>query len=293
MPSIFGALAGCVAICLAAPAALAAVAAIDDSNRTITLQAPARRIISLAPHTTEMLFAAGAGAYVVGVTEYSDYPPAAKRIASVGSGISLDLERILQLKPDLVVGWDNGAAAAQLSKLEALGIPVFKSDPHDFPAIASSLERLAHLAGSDAAGHAAASSFRARLQRLEAAYRQRPALRVFYQIWRAPLMTLNDRTTPSAALRLCGAQNIFGKLPQLAPAVSMEAVLKENPDVIVASSGEQDDVFGIWRRFPNLKAVAKDNLLLVDGGVLNRSGPRILDGVEALCRQLDTIRNKR
>ncbi|HJV51004.1 MAG TPA: cobalamin-binding protein [Noviherbaspirillum sp.] len=272
--------------------AFGAVSVVDDTQRTVTLPAPARRVVSLAPHTTELLFAAGAGAYVIGVTEYSDYPPEAKRITSVGSGISLDLERILQLKPDLIVGWNNGMTAAQLAKLETLGIPLFKSEPHGFQAIASSLERLAHLAGTDATGRAAAASFRARLQRLEAAYRQRPRLRVFYQIWRAPLMTLNDDTTPSAALRLCGAQNIFGQLPQLAPTVSMEAVLKEDPDAIIASSGEQDDVLGIWHRFPNLKAVAKGNLLLIDGGMLNRSGPRILDGVETLCRQLDVIRGK-
>lgn len=290
--SLTSALAAGVLLC-SAPVVIAAVSAVDDTQLTVTLPNPARRIISLAPHTTEMLFAAGAGAYVVGVTEYSDYPPEAKRIASVGSGLTLDLERIVQLKPDLIVGWNNGSAASQLAKLDTLGIPVFKSEPHGFSAIASSLERLAHLAGTDAAGQAAATSFRAHLQRLESTYRQRPALKVFYQIWRSPLMTLNDDTTPSAALHLCGAENIFGKLPQLAPTVSIEAVLKADPDVVIASTGEQDDVFGTWRRFPKLKAVARGNLLLVDGGLLNRSGPRILDGTETLCRQLDAVRNKR
>ncbi|WP_210411813.1 cobalamin-binding protein [Noviherbaspirillum sp. UKPF54] len=287
------ALAAVALLCAAAQPAVASVSAVDDTQRTVTLPGPARRIVSLAPHTTEMLFAAGAGSHVVGVTEYSDYPPEAKRIASVGSGISLDLERILQLKPDLIVGWNNGSAAAQLAKLDALGIPVFRSEPHGFSAIATSLERLAHLAGTDAAGHAAAASFRARLQGLDAAYRQRSRLKVFYQIWRSPLMTLNDATTPAAVLRLCGAENIFGGLPQLAPTVSIEAVLKADPDVVIASIGEQDDVFGTWRRFPQLKAVARGNMLLVDGGILNRSGPRILDGAETLCRQLDAVRNKR
>ncbi|WP_332309946.1 cobalamin-binding protein [Noviherbaspirillum autotrophicum] len=291
--SLIPSLAAWALLCAAALPAFAAVSAADDTQRTVTLRSPARRIVSLAPHTTEILFAAGAGAYVVGVTEYSDYPPEAKRIASVGSGISLDLERILQLKPDLIVGWNNGNSAAQLAKLDTLGIPVFKSEPHGFADIASSLERLAHLAGTDAAGHAAAASFRARWQRLEATYSRRPTLKVFYQIWRAPLMTLNDKTTPSAVLRLCGAANIFGGLPQLAPTVNIETVLQANPDAIIASSGEQDDVFGAWRRFPKLKAVAHGNLLLVDGGLLNRSGPRILDGAETLCRQLDAVRDKR
>jgi len=180
-------LAGCAMAlqALLAPAgALGAISVVDDANRTVTVAAPARRIVSLAPHATEMLFAAGAGAYIVGTTEFSDYPPEAKRIPSVGSGVSLDLERIIALKPDLVVGWNNGMAATQLARLEPLGIPIYKSEPYDFAAIALSLERLARLAGTDATGDAAAASFRTRLQRLRATYQKRHNARVFYQIWR-------------------------------------------------------------------------------------------------------------
>jgi iron complex transport system substrate-binding protein len=277
----------------AAVQAGAAVSVVDDTGRTVTLQQPARRIVSLAPHTTEILFAAGAGPYVIGVTEFSDYPPEAKKLPSVGNGVSLDLERILQLKPDLIVGWNNGNAGAQLVKFESLGIPLFKSEPHDFGTIASSLERLAHLAGTDATGNAAARDFRTKWKQLESAYGSRPKLRVFYQIWRSPLMTLNDATTPAAVLRLCGAVNIFGGLPQLAPTVSVEAVLKADPDVLAASLGENDDPLAQWKRFPTMKAISRGNLILIDGNLLNRSGPRILDGAEIVCKQLDALRAKR
>lgn len=283
----------CVAALLCgATQANAAVSVVDDTGRTVTLQQPARRIVSLAPHTTEMLFAAGAGPYVVGVTEFSDYPPEAKKLPSVGSGVSLDLERTLQLKPDLIVGWNNGNAGAQIAKFESLGIPLFKSEPHDFAAIASSLERLAHLAGTDSTGIAAAKDFRVKWKQLESSYGNRPKLRVFYQIWRNPLMTLNDAATPSAVLQLCGAENIFGGLPQIAPTVSVEAVLKADPDVLVASMGENDDPLAQWKRFPKMKAVERSDLLLVDGNLLNRSGPRILDGAEIICKQLDALRRK-
>ncbi|OWW19833.1 cobalamin-binding protein [Noviherbaspirillum denitrificans] len=273
--------------------AQAAVTVIDDARRSVTLPAPARRIVSLAPHATEMLFAAGAGAYIVGVTEFSDYPPEAKRIQSVGSGVSLDLERIIQLKPDLIVGWNNGMAAGQLAKLETLGIPIYKSEPYDFPAIAHSLERLARLAGTDATGQAAAMAFRQRWKKLQDTYQRRRSVTVFYQIWRSPLMTLNGSHLVSSALRLCGGENIFARLPQLAPTVSEEAVIKADPEAIVASSGEQDDVFAPWRRFPGLKAVAGGNLISIDGNLMNRAGPRILDGTEDLCRKLDAVRAKR
>jgi iron complex transport system substrate-binding protein len=285
-------LAGCALALLALAPAFGAISVVDDAKRTVTLSAPARRIVSLAPHATELLFAAGAGAHIVGVAEFSDYPPEAKHIQSVGSGVSLDLERIIALKPDLVVGWNNGMAATQLARLEPLGIPIYKSEPYDFAAIAHSLERLARLTGTDAAGNAAAAAFRARLQRLRDTYQKRRTVRVFYQIWRSPLMTLNGAHLVSSALRLCGGENIFAGLPQLAPTVSIEAVLKADPEAIIASSGEQEDILAAWRRFPTLKAVARDNLMTIDGELVNRAGPRILDGTEALCQRLEAARGK-
>ncbi len=285
-----------LAVCAVAFAPLAsalAAAVIDDAKQSVTLPAPARRIVSLSPHTTEMLYAAGAGSYIVGVVEYSDYPPEAKNIASVGSGVALDLERIMRLKPDLVVAWSSGNSAVQIKKLRELGIPVFESEPREFITIATSIERLAKLAGTEPIGRAAANAFRAQLQRIQSNYQQRPKVSVFYQIWRTPLMTLNGAHPVSIALRMCGAENIFAKLPQLAPVVNTESVLQANPDVIIASSGEQEEVLAGWLRFPHLKAVARDNLLLIDGGLMNRSGPRILDATEMLCKQLDTARSKR
>jgi iron complex transport system substrate-binding protein len=273
-------------------ASLAAVSVVDDTDRNVTLAAPARRIVSLSPHTTEMLFAAGAGPYVVGVVQYSDYPPEATRITSVGSGVALDLERILRLQPDLVVAWKSGNSAVQVGRLRAMGIPVFESEPRDYQTIADSLERLARLSATEAVGRPAAEAFRARLARLQATYRERSPLTVFYQIWRTPLMTLNGEHMVSLALRLCGGRNIFEDLPVLAPTVSVEAVVKADPDLILASGGEQDDVLAQWRRFPGMKAVARDNLRIIDGGLMNRSGPRILDGTENLCRELDAARER-
>jgi len=270
----------------------AAITVIDDAGRSVTLPAPARRIVSLAPHVTELLFASGAGSQVVGVTEFSDFPAEARRIASVGNGVTLDLERILALKPDLVVGWNNGNAAAQLAQLEALGVTVYKSEPYHFADIASSMEKLARLSGTDATGQDAANRFRQRLQRLQDSYQQRRKLRVFYQIWRTPLMTLNGAHMVSSALRVCGAENIFSGLKQIAPTVSIEAVIKADPEAIIASGGEQDDVLAGWKRFPGMTAVKRGNLVLIDGELLNRSGPRILDGTEALCKRLDAVRVK-
>lgn len=272
--------------------ALASVSATDDTGRTVTLNAPAKRIVSLAPHATELLFAAGAGGAIVGVTEFSDYPEQARRIASVGNGQSYDLERILALKPDLVVGWHTGTAAGQLARLEALGIPVYRSEPRSYDAIAGSLEALGRLGGNAGGGKAAADAFRTRLEGLRERYRDRSRMTVFYQIWRAPLMTLNGSHLVSSALQLCGGDNVFAALPQLTPTVSEEAVIKADPQAIIASTGEQSDVLAGWKRFDGMRAVRHGNLLTVDGSLLNRAGPRVLDGTEQLCRLLDRVRGR-
>jgi iron complex transport system substrate-binding protein len=275
-------------------AAQAAISVTDDSGHKVTLDKPAQRIVSLAPHATELIYAAGAGATLVGVGEYSNYPPQAAQVQSIGSSAALDIERIVTLKPDLIIAWASGNSSTQVAKLRNLGIPVFDSEPRDFATIATTLERLARLAGTEATGNAAAATFRARLEKLTAGYRGRAPVRVFYQIWRDPLMSLNDEHLVSQALRLCGGENIFGKLPQLAPVISTEAVVQENPEVIITGSSKKgDDAFAGWRRFPKMTAVVRDNLFTIDSNLMSRAGPRVLEGTEAMCKYLDTARNKR
>jgi iron complex transport system substrate-binding protein len=271
----------------------AAISVTDDANHVVTLEAPAQRIISLAPHATELLFAAGAGTHIVGVSEYSSYPPDAKRITSVGGSAALDLERIVTLKPDLVVVWQSGNSAAQIEKLRALHIPLFESDPRNLETVATSLERLAQLAGTETVGRPAAQAFRAKLQTLSTNYQRRSPVRVFLQIWRHPLMTLNNDHMASAVIHLCGGENVFGRLPQIAPTVSIESVLQEDPEAIIVTSSGHADVRSEWQRFTRLTAVARNNLFAVDGDWLTRGGPRILAGAEAICKQLDTARQRR
>ncbi len=279
-----------VAALLPATAAGAAVSATDDSGRVVTLAAPAARIASLAPHATELLFAAGAGARVVGVSAYSNFPPEASRLPSVGDAMRADMERVIALKPDLIVGWKSGNNPAQLERLRALGLPVFDSEPRKFDDIASSLERLGALAGTDA-GRTAAARFRAELHALRERYAARPPVRVFYQIWPSPLMTLNDTHIVSEAIRLCGGVNLFGQLGPLVPTVSREAVLKADPEAIFVSD-EDAQAFGRWRGYGNLAAVRNDSLFRVDGSVMNRAGPRMLGATARLCEQIDAARRK-
>ncbi|MFZ6742348.1 cobalamin-binding protein [Undibacterium sp. JH2W] len=283
-----------VAACLASTAAFASITVLDDAQRQVTVDKPVQRIVSLAPHITELLFEAGAANNIIAVTDYSDYPEAAKKLPSIGNIFALDLERLLALKPDLVIVWGTGNAKILANKLRSNHITVFESEPHNFEMVATSIERLATLAGTDNAGKANAQKFRQRLDSLRKTY-QLPGsatpVSVFYQMIRRPLMTINDTHMVSDSIRLCGGKNVFGQLKDLSSTITNEAVLAANPDVIF-SSGENIDSMTDWKQYPVLTAVKKNNFYAVKGDWLNRAGPRILDGTEALCKHLAAARNK-
>jgi iron complex transport system substrate-binding protein len=277
------------------PAARAEVAAVDDSGATVTLAQPARRIVSLAPHVTELLFAAGAGARVVGVVDYSDYPDAAKQLRRVGSYAAFDLEAIVALQPDLVVGWSSGNPASQLDALRAVGLKLYLTEPRHIEDISVHIERLGALAGTAEVARASAGGFRARYTRLRQRYAGRPAVPVFYQIWDRPLMTVNGAHIISDVMRACGGRNVFASLAPLAAAVDREAVLAADPEAIIVSgmAAARPEHMGEWRRWPMLRAVKKDNLFFIPPDILQRHSPRLLQGAEQMCADLEIARSRR
>jgi len=284
-----------LALLLASGAAQAAIEVIDDQGQTLRLAQPARRIVSLAPHVTEMLFAAGAGERIVGAVQYSDYPEAAKKIPRVGSYTAVDMEKVAALKPDLVVAWQSGNRDTHLNKLKALGIPVFVNEPRRIDDVAKIVAQLGRLAGTEAVGDAAAQAFRKRHAALAAKYSARPPVRIFYEAWNRPLMTVNGEHLISDVIRLCGGDNVFAKLPMLAPTIDVEAVLAAMPETIVASGmGEsRPEWLDDWRKWTKLPAVAHGNLFFIPPDLIQRHTPRILDGAERLCGQLDEARSRR
>lgn len=265
----------------------------DDTGQEIVLARPAQRIVSLAPHITELLFAAGAGAQLVGVSGFSDYPEAARGIARIGGGGALDLEAIIALRPDLVVAWQSGNPEAAIQRLRAFGIPVFLSEPRRLGDVPDTLRRLGRLAGTGAEANAQAAAFTRRHQDLEKHYSGQAVLRVFYQVWDRPLMTVNGEHLISDVIRLCGGSNVFSGLPALAPQVDVEAVLAADPDVIVVGSDDAglSAELQAWRQWPAMKAVAQEQLFTVRRELLVRHSPRILDGAEQLCGILEQVRS--
>ena len=273
----------------------AAVTLIDATGARVTLAAPAQRIISLAPHITELLYAAGAGGRVVAATDYSDYPAAARDLPRVGSYANIDLETVLALRPDLIVAWKSGNSAAQLDRLRALGVIVYVSEPHRLDDIPTDIEHLGTLAGSEDNARMAARHFRQRHTRLTERYSKRPLVTVFYEIWNPPLMTINGAQIISDVLRLCGGVNVFADLPVLAPTVDVEAVLQINPEAIFMGDmqNRSTDEDNHWQRWTKLRAVRAGNLFRIPPDLMQRHTPRILQGAEMLCDDLEQVRARR
>jgi len=267
----------------------AAVVAIDDAGQTVELARPAMRIVALAPHVTELLFAAGAGAKVVGVVAGSNFPAAASHIVEVGDANAIDLERIIALRPDLVVTWPY-TTSAQLAAIRKRGIPVFTSNARVIDGIAVDIEQLGELAGTEDVAKRAAAAFRADIEaaRQRADAQAGPPVRVFYEIWGTPLFTVGGHHLISQAITLCGGENVFAALEVAAPVVTEEAVIAARPQVIVAGADDarRPAWLDAWKRWPEIPAVRDGRLRVVDANFLHRAGPRFARGVVQLCAAL-------
>ena len=284
-----------ILLALCSSLAQAAISVVDDSGQPVVLARPAQRVISMAPHVTELLFAAGGGARIIGAMNFSDYPHEARSIPLIGSNSQIDLERVIALKPDLIIVWQSGNTARQIAQLRSLGIPVFHSEPRRLETVATSLERFGRLLGTEPQAQLAAARYRAKVAALNQRYASRPPVPVFYQAWDSPVYTLNGDQIASDAIRLCGGRNVFGALKTIAPQVSVEAVLQLDPEVIVGGKRytPQDRGLSIWDPYKGMTAVKRKNLMTLDEELLTRPGPRIVDGAATLCTRLEEARARR
>jgi iron complex transport system substrate-binding protein len=280
-----------VAACAAACAAPApAQGAPGSVSAPPIVSAP--RIVSLSPHITELLFAAGAGARIVGVDDASDYPSAARQIPRLGEVAALDMEGLLRLAPSIVIIWETGTPPRVRTELERLHLRVLVTEQRRLDDIGQALVEFGRLAGTSAAADDAARRYRANLAELRARYEGRAPLKVFYQVWDRPLYTLSGEHVVSELISLCGGDNIFADVGQLASIVDREAVLARNPDVILIGAAGKDGYAQAadWNRFPNLKAVRDQHVFAVNPSLVGRMAPRILDGAREVCLALDKAR---
>jgi iron complex transport system substrate-binding protein len=268
----------------------------DDLGRTVAVARPPLRIVSLTPGAAEMLFAAGAGAQLIATVEYSSEPAAARAVARIGDVAAIDMERLVALRPQVVVAWPAGGNPAQRAKIAALGIPLYQQQVARLSDLPGSLRRLGVLAGTEAVAERAARALEGRLEALERTYRAAataagPRPTVLLQVWNRPIYTVGGRHLMSDALELCGARNVFADLPEPGPLVDVEAVIARNPDIILAAAppGEGAAWVADWQRFPSLAAVRNHRVVAFENQALSRLGPSVLDATEELCRTIARV----
>lgn len=254
---------------------------------------PAQRIVSLAPNLTELVFTVGAGERLVGADTFSNYPPEARSIARVGDAFQVDYERVLALRPDLVLVWDTGTPEPVIEKLQHLGLPVERVSTTHLEDVPRALRQLGELTGTSDAAERAARGYTQALADLREENAGDAPIDVFYQISSAPLYTINSHHLISEIITLCGGHNVFADLEQLAPPVSREAVLERNPEVILAGDDVADDPFAGWRPWHQLRAVKLGNLYVLRVDRVARATTRTVEGAREVCTVLDQARARR
>jgi iron complex transport system substrate-binding protein len=254
--------------------------------------APAQRIVSLAPHLTELAFTAGAGDRIVATIEYSDHPEAARRIPRIGNAFRVDLERLLALQPDAVLVWDSGTPAPTIERIRALQLRVVSFQTYRLEHVATVLREIGRLAGTEVIANRAALEFERSIQALRDRYRDRPTVSVFIEVDDRPLYTVNGKQIMSEIVELCGGRNVFADLNELAPAISMEAVIAANPEVIVSTDDTVPDAAAAWKQWRHIEAVRSGNVYTLRSDDIARATTRLTVAAEAVCRTLDTARQR-
>jgi iron complex transport system substrate-binding protein len=248
------------------------------------------RLVTLAPNLTELAFAAGAGEQIVATVEYSDYPAAARSIPRIGDAFRVDLERLLALRPDVVLAWQSGTPVQLIERMRALGLPVEIVATQRLADVAQAVRRIGELGGSHERAEQAARTFEDAIAELRGAYAEAPRVRVFLHINAQPLYTVNGRHIISEVAALCGGDNVFAALQELAPTVGIEAVIAANPDAIITTDENGPDTAHHWSRWQAMRAVRAGNVFTLSADELTRATPRLAQAAQAMCRALDTAR---
>ena len=266
----------------------------DDLGNTIVLTGTAQRIVSLAPSVTESLFAIGAGGQVVGRTDYCDYPEEVKILPSIGgfSADSISMEAIIALEPDLVIGGSTYQADV-IKALQDAGIPAFVSQPSSLEKIMDALSLYGRVTGHEDEAAAVVGGMQSRIDTVKETVSAIPADQrptVFYEVWHEPLMSANGKTVVGELIDLAGGVNIFADLPNEYPTISVEQIVEVDPQFIIGPSSHGDqmtaEVIGAREGWGGLSAVKNKAIYIVDGNMVSRASPRIVEVLDEFAKIL-------
>ena len=278
---------------LALLAALVVVVACSEKQVAQPVPANANRIVSLAPNLTELVYTVGAGGQLVGVSAWSDYPRAVLDLPVVGDAFTVDQEQLALAKPDLLLVWESGTPTHVVDELREIGYNVVSIRTRELDDVAGALLQIGELTGHVDKAAEVAAAYRRELQTLRDQYQSLPPIRVFYQVAARPLYTINNEHYISELITICGGDNIFKDLRELAPTVDVEAVVDRDPEVMLASTDAGDDAFVEWERWPGMAANQTGNLFLLPADEIGRATTRVLVAGNAMCVALQQARINR
>ncbi|ELI6430006.1 vitamin B12 ABC transporter substrate-binding protein BtuF [Vibrio harveyi] len=271
-------------LCVALPLIFSAVSFANE---------PVQRVISLAPHATEIAYAAGLGDKLIAVSEMSDYPEQAKDLEKVSNYQGIKLERIIALQPDLVIAWPAGNPAKELDKLKQFGIPIYYSTTGTLEDIAKNIEQLSRYSEKPEVGQKAAEDFRAQLEALKEKYNTEDKVSYFYQLSEKPIITVAGKNWPSEVFTFCGGKNIFAKGSAPYPQVSIEQVITRQPEVLFTSrhAMSNDGMWAEWKS--DIPALKNGHVWSLNSDWINRPTPRTLNAITEVCEHFESVRQKR
>jgi len=256
-----------------------------------SLAAP-QRIVALAPHIVEMLFDIGAGDKIVGTVEYADFPEAALTIPRVGGYHGIQIEKILALKPDLVVVWKSGNKVSDIKQLEKMGLNITYSKPHKIEDVAEELRRLGKLTGHEAQANNVADRYTKRLETLREQHADIAPMKVFYQLWPEPMRTINKETLINQLIEVCQGQNVFAENPTAYPQIGIENVIVAQPEIIILpdeKSNKEQPIID-WHKWPEIPAAKHNRFIRVNADLMHRFSTRMLEGIEDMCEKINAFR---
>ena len=269
----------------------------DEVGREVLLPFPPKRIVSLAPNVTEILFTLGLDQEIVGVPTHSNFPEKAKIKPRIGSYISVDFERIISLKPDLVIGTGAGNTREMVGRLQELGFPTYVIFPKNFNGILLSIEHIGRIVDRETEATKVVREIERRKEKVTELTRGTPRPRVFLQIDEAPIVTAGKGSFADDLIRLAGGENVAGDAKKMYPRFGMEEIIRRSPEVILISThdpkADYQKVLHKWSRWETIPAVKNGRIYLVHSDLIDRPSPRIIDGLEEMAKLLHPERFKK
>lgn len=262
------------------------------SFASVSSSAAPQRIVALAPHIVEMLFDIGAGDKIVGTVEYADFPKAALKIPRVGGYHGIQIEKILALKPDLVVVWQSGNKVSDIEQLEKMGLNIIYSKPHKIEDVADELRKLGKLTGHDIQANTVADRYTQRLKTLREQHADIAPMKVFYQLWPEPMRTINKETLINQLIEVCQGQNVFAENPTAYPQIGIENVIVAQPEIIILpdeKSNKEQPIID-WHKWPEIPAAKHNRFIRVNADLMHRFSTRMLEGIEDMCKKINAYR---